>query len=759
MTVAAPARWWSRWPGRLGAASACLLAAIAVHAQPKGATTPLTVLPLRAQQLMHLDGRLDEPWWADAPLLDRFVETDPGDRLPPPVRTEVRFATDGRYLYIGVQAHDPDLSALRAPLTRRDDAGDDVDKVTIWIDSMGLRRYAQLFEVTPSGGIGDGLFSEASGSADHADTQLGTEDRSPNYRFRSAVGRFDGGWSFELAIPFSSLRYDARAGRPWTVLVGRNYPREQATYMLSAPIGRDYTCTLCLATGLVGVQPAAGALALQGTATLSLHHERERGAADTAAGGQRDAELGVDLKWRPRADTDVDLTLKPDFSQVEIDAPQLASNTRYAIYYPEKRPFFLEGADILESPLPVLRTRSLGRPDGGVRLTLRDTLDGTFAIVRDGAGGELLLPGPTQTDSRVRPRRSTALLGRVRLHRDALSLGAVFSERRHGEELGDNTVAGVDLAWRLAAGERVDLQWLSSRSSALQAERGVPDSGQAWQARWYHRDAALHVDTSVRHIDVGFRADNGFFERAGLRQTHLEVSHPQRDLGFVHEAGVYGQIDRDTALQDDSLVMSHRHIGVYANLPLLTKVWFEPVVEEEQRPELGALSHRTRRWHLGLTSVPGATWSGVYLDVRRGRMLDVQGARTGPGKAIEAWSKWQLLRSMQLQLEAQRLAIHGDDGTSWLRESTARVLVLWHLSQDQYLRWIDQRQRVVRRAGDGRIEEQEHEVARTLSWQLRLAGAWQLDIGVSARRVSRLQPADGSSVREGFVKLAYEFDR
>ena len=98
------------------------------------------------------------------------------------MRTEVRFAVDSRTLYIGIRAFDADLQALRAPIARRDDSGDDVDKVNVFLDAMGTRRVAQIFEVSAIGSAGDGLFSEGSGGADTSGSELGVEDRSPNGR-------------------------------------------------------------------------------------------------------------------------------------------------------------------------------------------------------------------------------------------------------------------------------------------------------------------------------------------------------------------------------------------------------------------------------------------------------------------------------------------------------------------------------------------------------------------------------------------------
>src|SRR4029079_2160674 len=102
----------------------------------------------------------------------------------------------------------------------------------------------------------------------------------------------------------------------------------------------------------------------------------------------------LDLKWRPRAGVVGDGTVIPDFSQVELDTPQLAGNTQFALFFPEKRPFFLEGSDILQSPFPAIYTRSVTDPAWGARVTQRTQgFDGTAMVTRDQGGGLVLLPG------------------------------------------------------------------------------------------------------------------------------------------------------------------------------------------------------------------------------------------------------------------------------------------------------------------------------------------------------------------------------
>jgi hypothetical protein len=183
-----------------------------------------------------LDGKLDEPAWQLAPLMDQFWEHQPQEKVPAKVRTEARFMYDRQALYVGVRAFDPDMSKLRAPFARRDNVLADQDMLTVYIDPVGNRKFAHFFRVNPRGSIGDGLYND--------DTS--NEDTSPDIEFEVVTGRFEGGWTAEFRIPFSSLRYADPPSNRWSVLVHRIWPREQQYRMSNAMLPRELTCLICL---------------------------------------------------------------------------------------------------------------------------------------------------------------------------------------------------------------------------------------------------------------------------------------------------------------------------------------------------------------------------------------------------------------------------------------------------------------------------------------------------------------------------------
>ncbi len=221
--------------------TAGLLLATFLAAQPVAA---IEVLRLAPGETVRLDGRFDEGFWSRAKVHDRFHEISPRDRAEPVVRTEARFAYDGHALYAAVKAWDPKPEDLRGPFSRRDNVFADQDLLVLFIDPIGTRKFAHFVRTNPRGVIADGLYNEDTGS----------EDFSPDFEVDVATGRFEGGWTAEFRIPFSSLRYTDPPSREWSVLVFRNYPRDQRYRIASSPLARDSNCFICLNEPLTGLE-------------------------------------------------------------------------------------------------------------------------------------------------------------------------------------------------------------------------------------------------------------------------------------------------------------------------------------------------------------------------------------------------------------------------------------------------------------------------------------------------------------------------
>ncbi|HLL19884.1 MAG TPA: DUF5916 domain-containing protein, partial [Rubrivivax sp.] len=440
-----------------------LLAAVlwAAPAAPARAAdeTAVTAAPLLPGESLVLDGRLDHPAWQRAPVHDRFVETAPVAGAVAAQATRVQVLFDQAALYVGITALDNRPELIRDVVVRNDGVNRTQDFVVVYIDAIGRRSSAQFFRVNAAGSTADGLHTASDDS----------EDFAPDFDWDAAVARLpkaadgSGGWTAVLRLPFASLRY-APGAQAWRVMVARRLPREQFHLMVSVPIPRGSPSFISTLQPLQGVQLPERSQFLTVRPSVTLRSDR------ASAGGVRsreqELETSLDAKWRPHPSLLLDATLNPDFSQVELDVPQLRGNTRYALALVEKRPFFFESADLLKSPTEALYTRSVTQPKWGLRGTWRGAAwAGTAFAIDDRGGGQVLLPGPYGTDVADQPA-SRVMAARASTDDGRLALGALAVARNYQNERGNNLGAGPDVSWQIDDRWRLRAQWLGSQTTA-----------------------------------------------------------------------------------------------------------------------------------------------------------------------------------------------------------------------------------------------------------------------------------------------------
>jgi hypothetical protein len=241
--------------------------------------------------------------------------------------------------------------------------------------------------------------------------------------------------------------------------------------------------------------------------------------------GSLRGRAGLDVKYSPGSDTALDATIKPDFSQIESDTAQISANERFALFFPEKRPFFLEGVDLLQTQIQAVYTRTITDPLWGARVTGKEAgVRYTALVARDAGGGTVIIPGADGSSSAPQDFASTVMIARARRDMGGSFVGALFTDREAADGGAHNRVIGPDFEWRPAASDVVDGQWLSSETRTpdhpeLAAEwDGGAMNGRAIAASWTHN--TRHLDWFGRYNDVsdGFRADTGFVPQAGYRE-------------------------------------------------------------------------------------------------------------------------------------------------------------------------------------------------------------------------------------------------
>lgn len=472
-----------------------------------------------ARSQIKIDGRLEEEAWKKAVSIPLPYEWSPGDNVPAPVETRCLITFSRTHLYIAFRCHDPAPGKIRAHLMDRDNIDTFVldDHISIILDTFNDQRRGFQFRVNPLGVQADAVFS----------TLEGYEDFSWDAIWRSAGKIDNNGYTLEIAIPFNQLRFKKTPGKQtWGFSAERSYPRRVRHRLASHVRARGSGCLMCQFNKLTGFEAITPGRSLEFDPTMTLQQTDTRN--DFPAGpmetGKIDWDPGITAKWGVTSNIILNAAVNPDFSQVEADVAQLDVNNRFALRYPEKRPFFLEGADLFLTPLEAVFTRTVYDPAWGVKASgkLGRSAIGVFAA-HDRVNNLIF---PSNQGSRSASLDRDVFGGVLRFRQD-IGNGSTFGVLYAGRSGEDyyNHVAGFDGFVRLSRRKNMSFQYLYSRTQYPGdiAETYGQDSqhfgGNAWRANFEHYGRNLNYFITYTSLSPGFRADYGFIPRVDTRQV------------------------------------------------------------------------------------------------------------------------------------------------------------------------------------------------------------------------------------------------
>jgi hypothetical protein len=610
-----------------------------------------------APSTVSVDGVLNEPAWQQATTIPLRYEWMPGDGVAPPVATTCWVTFDREHLYVAFEASDPNPEAIRAHLMDRDAIStlSQDDHVTITVDPFNGERRGFQFRVNPLGVQADAVFSELDG-----------EDFSWDAVWASAGTITPTGYVVEMAIPFNQLRFPSTSDvQTWGFAAGRSYPRSERHRIASFYRDRDRSCMLCQVNKLTGFADLSTGNDLEVAPTFTASRTDRRTDSDR---GRLDAgpitpSPGLTARWSPSPNTAVNGTVNPDFSQVEADAAQLQANNRFALYYPERRPFFLEGLDVFQTPMRAVFTRTVTDPVGGVKTTStfgRNAI-GVFAT-RDRVNN-LLLPSNQSTGSALLEQEVNS--GVLRYRRDVgngSAIGGLYAGR---ESAGyRNHVVGVDGFVRLSKANTLTFQYLSSATQYPTAIIEEYDQqpglfgGDALEATLSHRTRRWSGFARYQDLAPTFRNDSGFFSRVDTRTAELQAirniwgdNHSwfsSIGMGFNAKR----TIDYDGNMTDQNLILLATYRG-----PLQSTLHGQLNLESTQFA--GRIYHQT-----GVVALAGLQPTGaLQLDVMSyiGDGVDFANQRPATKVRIDPTLTWKLGRHVNLNLtySMQRLKANG----------------------------------------------------------------------------------------------------
>ena len=324
----------------------------------------------RFDQPPVIDGKLNDKAWQRATKLKDFYQTSPGDNIEPSERTEVLIGFDPKFLYVAFHAYD-DPSKIRANLVKRDDIFND-DYVGMLLDTYNDHRRAYELDFNPLGIQEDGIWHDP----------IFNEDFNPDYVMESKGSIVSDGYVVEVAIPFKSLSYQPGKNKLWGVHFFRRIKRINNEFDSWMPLDRSYSGWMSQEGHLTGIEGISieRTLELIPSATISETGKRRQTLSPARINaGLLDPgkfvndpikpELGVTGKFSVAPNLKLDFAINPDFAQVEADQLVVTANQRFPIFFPEKRPFFLEGTDIFGTLVSAVNTRSIIDPDVSVKFS------------------------------------------------------------------------------------------------------------------------------------------------------------------------------------------------------------------------------------------------------------------------------------------------------------------------------------------------------------------------------------------------------
>jgi len=622
----------------------------------------------RASGPIIIDGDLSDAAWRTAVRVDKWYEKQPGDNTEPKVKNVGFLTFDDRYLYAAFEFDDPNPAAIRAPFADRDNInGNANDYAGILLDARNTGSNAAFFLVTPRNTQYDAITDDSSG-----------EDASPDFFWDSAAKITEHGWTLEIRIPFSSIRYKNIDPQTWRIMLYRNYPREFHYQFFTARIPRDSNCFVCRANVLTGIEklPGGGHIVVAPYAAASNVAEAPGPVGTPLDDAVGHLHVGVDAKYLPNADNAIDVTVKPDFSQIESDTAQIATNQRFALFFPEKRPFFLEGIDLFATPLQAVYTRTITDPVAGGRATGKSGgFRYTVLVTDDAGGGSAILPGPLNSDLAPVDFGSTVVIARAKRDLGLSFISVLFTDREHqrldtvpappaSEDTGHNRVIGPDFQWRPSGNDVVTGQWLYSDTKTpdrpdLAAEwTGQTLTGHAGTARWNHQTTHLDWFAQYRDISNGFRADSGFVPQVGYRQTNGQGGWTFRPRNFLSRLNTFVFADRQVDTGGE-LINRTLQPGLNMDTKLSGYMQFQYIDNATRTPAGDLIGRRQLQYYFQFS--PSRYVASIQSDASIGEDIDFENSRPGRGPQINTSAVLRPTDHLEISLIANQQWLNVDD--------------------------------------------------------------------------------------------------
>jgi hypothetical protein len=509
------------------------------------------IKPVKVEKKPNLDGKLDEAVWQTKPISGYFPTFSPifGEKLP--FKTDVWFAYDNKHLYFAFRCHDPEPGKIKTSITARDTIRED-DRIGVSLDAVGSRQTSYHFYVNPNGIQMDALNSSISG-----------EDLSPDFVWYSAGRLTETGYEVEIRVPLKSIGFSSGTKVKMGILYFRHISRT----------GQEGCCpemkpgwTVFNAHAAAMLENLKSPLKLELLPSLTYVSNQDRFTDTDWAPTEKSTDFSLGAKYGISSSVTMEMTYNPDFSQVESDALQIEVNQRYPLFYTEKRPFFMEGADIFRFHTisygyfpTAIHSRQIKDPLWGTKLT-GSIKKFSFGVL--GAGDEW--PGQEWGTDPENPNLGkdaffSIARGKYNIGKDN-HVGFLLSGRSFGDDY--NYVMGLDLTYRLMKHGRLNASFLNSTSkNPITGEDSI--NGSNFNATYLYYTKKIGYGWGHEYIGSDFQMDIAYLRRTGLNHGWLWLGpyfYPKKIswLKCISPGIIYHYLtDFETGLYDDDL-----HLGL-----------------------------------------------------------------------------------------------------------------------------------------------------------------------------------------------------
>jgi hypothetical protein len=634
----------------------------------------------RIENTISVDGVLDEPVWERALVMGVNNEVRPGYNIPAPVETDMLLAYSETHFYVAFRAEDPDPGQIYAHLCDHDEMWDD-EWVVIGIDTYNDQRGGYEFACNPLGIQGD----TASGIHGDGNAWDGLWD--------SAGRIFDWGYSVEMAIPFSTLRFQRVTGdQIWGVDAVRSYPREVRHHISLYPRDRDDNCYRCQMDKLVGFEGATPGRNIEITPTVSVVASQLRDNFPTGDFPELDSldpesDVGVTAKWGVTPNVTLTGAYNPDFSQVEADAFQLDVNRQFALWYEEKRPFFLESAGAFDN----FYSRSIASPIWAGKVTAKAG-DNTFGVLaaRDELTN-LIISGSESSGYAPLDMESTAAALRYARDIGDMSNVSTYFNAREGDGY-HNRVAGADVEVWFNENATLSFQGETSVTQYPDEITSVPYYGQSadeisdesYEIQVGRYTSGLDVYANYSDVGKDFRTDLAFMPRVGYKHVEAGAGHTwQRESGSWWTMLNFGGCYNYQELQNGTKFTRGTNIWINHQGPKQSDVdiygWVGTKVFAGKEFETWEFDVNAGFW-------PSSSLY-AFTSVSYGEEVDYDNVRTGREFIVSPRAEFKLGRGLSTELgyDYERFTVDGDE---LYAANVARLKAVYQFSRRMFVRGI-----------------------------------------------------------------------